>query len=114
MTERTIFRMHDVVDAISQIDLLLKDTGLDDLLADRVRRAAYERFLEILSEASRHIPDVMKAEEPGIPWARIAGIGNHLRHAYHRVDAEILWRVWADGDLASLHEATVRMIGKLK
>jgi uncharacterized protein with HEPN domain len=78
------------------------------VVKDRVLRAAFERFLEILSEASRHIPAALKLREPETAWARIAAMGNHLRHAYHRVDAEILWQIYADGELSRLRDVIER------
>jgi uncharacterized protein with HEPN domain len=54
-------------------------------------RLAVERLLEIISEASRHIPVDMKAKEPKINWRRLADLGNWLRHAYHRTDPGFLW-----------------------
>ncbi|MCR9123171.1 MAG: DUF86 domain-containing protein [Phyllobacteriaceae bacterium] len=114
MTDRRLFRLGDIKQSIENIDGLLSDADFESLYGDVVSRAAFERFLEILSEASRHIGDDLKRDEPDIPWRRIADIGNHLRHAYHRVDFEILWNVWADGDLAKLNDAVGRMIGRLE
>lgn len=105
MADRTIFRLKDIIDAIDQIHALLKDKTYQDLTNDKVVKAAFERFLEILSEASRHIPENLKATRPDIPWRRISDIGNHLRHAYARVDSEILWEIYSNGDLAVLREA---------
>lgn len=105
MEGRTTFRLQDIIDAIDQIDNLLENKGYPDLVADKVAKAAFERFLEILSEAARHIPADMKAKRPDIHWRRISDIGNHLRHAYHRVDSEILWEIHASGDLATLRDA---------
>jgi uncharacterized protein with HEPN domain len=113
MADRTIFRLQDIISSINKIDALLEETGFEVLYNDHVARAAFERFLEILSEASRYIPEAMKADEPSIPWPKVAGIGNHLRHAYHRVDFEILWNIWANGELAELKDAIERMIAKL-
>lgn len=113
MSDRTRFRLQDIIDAIDQVDALLQDRKFDDLYSDRVLRAAFERFLEILSEASRHIPPELKAEAPEIPWPRIASIGNHLRHAYHRVDAEILWNIHQYGDLAAVREAVSGFLEKI-
>ncbi len=111
--DRTLFRLQDIIDAIDRIDGLLVGMEFDALLTDHVKRAAFERFLEILSEASRHIPEESKATEQAIPWRRIGDIGNHLRHAYHRVDAEILWSIWESGELADLKGAVARMKDKL-
>lgn len=54
---------------------------------------AVERALEIISEASRAIPDERKAGYPDVPWSQIAGIGNVLRHEYHRVEPVIVWNI---------------------
>lgn len=110
MIDRTRFRLQDIVDAIDQITGLLKNKSLNDVTNDRILRAAFERFLEILSKASRSIPEDMKASTPQIPWSRVGNIGNHLRHAYHRVDAEILWSIYANGELANLKGVVIRFL----
>ncbi|MBK8458691.1 MAG: hypothetical protein IPL47_17460 [Phyllobacteriaceae bacterium] len=51
MVDRAHFRLRDIIDAIDQIDLLLAGATFGDLLANRMQRAAFERFLEVLSEA---------------------------------------------------------------
>ena len=110
MAGRITSRLKDILDAIGQIELLLKDKGPDDLDKDRVLTAAYERFLEIISEASRHIPEIFKVDSPQVPWRGIADIGNWLRHAYHNVDREILWRIYADGKLSELRAVVSRIL----
>ncbi len=61
-------------------------------LADRLKRRAVERCLEIVSEASRKLPADLKDSHPTIPWRAIAGIGNVLRHDYDEVDPRIIWQ----------------------
>jgi uncharacterized protein with HEPN domain len=56
-------------------------------------RRAVERGIEIISEASRHVPEELKLQYPHIYWREIAGIGNLLRHEYGRIDDRIMWRV---------------------
>ena len=58
--------------------------------ADRRTRQLVERNLEILSEASRRLPNEYKDREVQIPWRAIAGIGNVLRHDYHETYPTIL------------------------
>ena len=60
-------------------------------IADGVQRA-----LEIISEASRHLPDELLLIAPEIPWKQIRGIGNILRHEYHRLADSIVWSVVTD------------------
>lgn len=63
---------------------------------DRRKRWLVERGIEIISEASRPLPDAMKARHPSIPWPKVAGIGNILRHDYERVAHDVLWHVVRD------------------
>ena len=52
---------------------------------------AVTRCLEIISEASRRLPDDMKKRHPGIAWRQMAGAGNVYRHDYEDVAAEFVW-----------------------
>jgi uncharacterized protein with HEPN domain len=52
---------------------------------------AVTRCLEIISEASRRLPDEMKARHPAIGWKQMAGAGNVYRHDYEDVAAEFVW-----------------------
>lgn len=97
MSLRALARLDDIEDAIGQLDKLIADRTFEEYEADRVASAAFERFLEIISEASRHIPDAWKDRHPEVPWRRVADLGNRLRHAYHRIDLRLLWDLQADG-----------------
>lgn len=60
MPDRSIFRLRDIKQSILQIRELLHGKSFDEMYADPATRAAFERFLEILSEASRHVPEELK------------------------------------------------------
>jgi uncharacterized protein with HEPN domain len=104
MTRRAVLRLKDIKEAISDVRLLLAGTSIQTLRDHRPTRAAFERFLEILSEASRHIPDEWKADFPQIPWRQIADLGNFLRHGYDKVNLEELWSIY-ENDLEALEHA---------
>jgi uncharacterized protein with HEPN domain len=84
-------RMAHIDMAIDNIRTAMAGRTKASFAADVILRMAVERLLEIISEASRHIPPDMKATEPNINWRRLADLGNWLRHAYHRTDPGILW-----------------------
>ena len=68
-------------------------------------------YLARISEASRRLPQEMKATQTQIPWRKVADIGNVLRHEYDDVaDAEV-WRIVVD-DLPALRSAVQSMIDK--
>ena len=52
---------------------------------------AVTRCLEIISEASRRLPDDLKARHPAIGWKQMAGAGNIYRHDYEDVAADFVW-----------------------
>ncbi|MGQ0672544.1 MAG: HepT-like ribonuclease domain-containing protein [Hyphomicrobium sp.] len=83
-------RLQHILTAIQDIEMHTSGLTLADFRADRFRRMGVERCLEIISEASRHIPQTLKDLHPEIPWVRVADIGNRIRHAYHAVDSEIV------------------------
>jgi len=110
MDEKVRDRLGHISAAIQDIRSLLDAKTFDDLRTDRFTRAAFERFLEIISEASRHIPDDWKAADaPDIEWRAVADLGNQIRHVYQRVDLSLLWSVYQD-DLGQLEAAIDRMI----
>ena len=82
------------------------------LRSDWTRLRAIERGFEIISEASRRLPAEMKAAEPKIPWARIAGMGNVLRHDYDAIEGSLLLTSIAT-DLPPLEAALRRMLARL-
>lgn len=86
-------RLVDILDAISGIRQALAGHDFDSFLATWHLQKATERGLEIISEASRHIPADLKLLHTGVPWAEIAGIGNVLRHDYQRVEPLIIWNI---------------------
>jgi uncharacterized protein with HEPN domain len=71
-----------------------------------------QRAIEIISEASRAIPDELKQTRPEIPWPRVRGIGNILRHEYQGLSDPIIWRVATD-ELPRLKIAIEAMMNAL-
>jgi uncharacterized protein with HEPN domain len=79
----------------------------DAFRADLRTVYAVTRCLEIISEASRRLPDEMKARYPTIAWKDIAGAGNIYRHDYEDVSAQQVWET-VQIDLPPLRDAIAR------
>jgi uncharacterized protein with HEPN domain len=74
-------------DILFHIDLATEFVaGFDRDTFKRDLRTLYAvtRCLEIISEASRRLPDDLKALHPAIAWKQMAGAGNVYRHDYER------------------------------
>lgn len=105
MAKRSVtLRRDDMIEAAGRVQAVLGDLTLDAFEADWQRHWLVQRGIEIISEASRHLPPEMKARHPDIPWTKVAGIGNVLRHGYEDVAAPVLWKLVRD-DLPHLERA---------
>jgi uncharacterized protein with HEPN domain len=105
-------RLRHILEAISDIETLTRGKTVDDYLADRFLRLTVERCLEIVSEASRLVPDELKAQHPTLPWRGIADFGNILRHGYEAIDHRRVWAI-IEHDLAPLGAAVAAMLREI-
>ncbi len=58
---------------------------------DNLHLYATTRCLEIISEASRRLPQSLKDRHPAIAWNEMAAAGNIYRHEYEDVAARKVW-----------------------
>jgi uncharacterized protein with HEPN domain len=79
------------LDNIAAVRSFVGQGSLDDLVRDLKTRYAVERALEIISEASRRLPDDLRNRHPNIDWRALAGLGNVYRHDYDLIDAQLMW-----------------------
>lgn len=112
MAKGATFYADHILEAIANIEADTASHDFGSFCADRRTRQLAERNLEIISEASRRLPEEMKDMERAIPWEAIAGIGNVLRHDYHRSHSTVLWET-CKKDLAPLKAAVARIRRKL-
>ena len=63
----------------------------EEFQADWEFRFAVQRAIEIVSEATRRLPEELKATRPEVRWRSLAAIGNILRHEYHTVSDRVVW-----------------------
>ena len=89
----TRIHLQDILETLDGAQEIMKGVSLEDYRGNFEKRKALERCVEIVSEASRHIPDAMKSKYPNSYWPEIRDIGNLLRHEYQRVDDLIMWRI---------------------
>ena len=96
MTEETITEA--LTDIRYNLRLIVEFTGnhtLTEFRTDYRTQYAVIRALEITGEASKRIPDSVRAEAASIPWKAMAGMRDRLIHAYDRVNVELVWETVA-------------------
>jgi uncharacterized protein with HEPN domain len=103
----------DIRTEIAGIQGITKDTDLTTFSGNWGMKRAVERALLIIAEAAKNLPEEMKQRQAYVPWAKIHGLGNLLRHEYRHVDPEILWSI-VTGPLSDLDKAAVAMLANLE
>jgi uncharacterized protein with HEPN domain len=86
-------RLADMRAALIFIEETVATTSKDLAHETPILRLSLERALEIVSEASRFLPDDLKSRHPSIPWRRVADLGNVIRHGYDYLDWDIMWDI---------------------
>ena len=69
-------RLLDIIENIDAINAFIGNLDFEGFRSDRKTVYAVVRALEIVSEASRRLPEDMHARHPHIDWAALAAGGN--------------------------------------
>ena len=86
-----IFRINDILDAISAIRNYVGGMTYEDFAADRKTVDAVIRNLIIIGEAAVHVPEEICGLRPEIPWPDMRTMRNFVVHEYFGVSDKILW-----------------------
>jgi len=101
--------LRDILESIDLISEFIRDMDFSSYRRDEKTQAAVERKIQILTEAvirlEMEVPDAF----PEIDWKAYRGMGNFLRHSYHRVSDEIVWNTVQD-DLPLLKRVVERAL----
>ena len=90
-SEKESGALRDILFHIDAAERFAHGQTFESLRDDLMRLYAVIRSLEIISEASRRLPDELKARHPAIAWRQMAGAGNVYRHDYEDVAAQTVW-----------------------
>jgi uncharacterized protein with HEPN domain len=113
-SEQTDIALRDILHHIDLATSFIAGFRRDSFMADIRTVYAVTRCLEIISEASRRLPDQLKVRHPAISWKQMAAAGNVYRHDYEDVVAHLVWdtverslpslRIVVDGEIARYKE----------
>lgn len=95
-----MFKGHEISDFLADINNAIEEvieftSGMtfDDFEGDKRTINAVIRSLEVLGEATKHIPKTFRNKHPEIPWSKMAGMRDVLIHDYMGVDIKTVWKV---------------------
>ena len=85
--------LEDIRNAIAEVDEFIKGMTFENFANDKKTINAVIRSLEVLGEATKHIPEEFRKKYPNIPWSKMAGMRDVLTHDYMGVDLKTVWKV---------------------
>jgi uncharacterized protein with HEPN domain len=102
--------LQDIHDCIRHIEEFVDGIDLEAYRDSEMTKSAVERKIQILTEAVIRLEGEGAELFPDIDWKAYRGLGNFLRHSYHRVDDEIVWNTIKD-DLPRLRGVVEKALG---
>jgi uncharacterized protein with HEPN domain len=90
-SESVKFALYDIRDNILFAREIVDGFTCERFIESRLHFYAVTRALEIISEASRRLPDNLPDRHPQLPWRSIRDVGNFYRHQYDNVAASYVW-----------------------
>ena len=93
MTPDYLDYVEDILDAMEKAEIILEGIRYEDYETDFRINFAVIRALEIISEASKRIPEDLRESTPNIPWKGMSGMRDRIIHGYDNIDYQIIWDV---------------------
>jgi len=85
--------LEDMRKACDKVIRFTKQITREQFVADDKTFDAVMRDLEIIGEASKHIPPEVRTQHPDIDWHKIAGLRDVVVHEHFGIDVEIIWDI---------------------
>jgi uncharacterized protein with HEPN domain len=85
--------LEDILNAIVEVEEFTRGMSFDAFIVDKRTINAVIRSLEVLGEATKHIPAGFRNNHIEVPWSKMAGMRDVLIHDYMGVDLKTVWKV---------------------
>ena len=83
--------LEDILEAMQKARRFVEEMDYSEFVQDEKTNFAAVRAVEIIGEATKHIPDEIRARFPEISWQDMARMRDKIIHAYFEVDFQIVW-----------------------
>lgn len=101
--------LQDILDSIIKIEKYIEGLTYEDYCSKDIVIDAVIRNLEVIGEASTHIPSEIKNKSPDIPWAKMKSMRNIMIHEYFGIDQETIWKTITESLLDLKENLTIIM-----
>ncbi len=94
MTTKRVYSdyLRDIVESADHAMLFVSGMTFEDFRHDIKTQFAVTRALEVIGEAAKQIPGVLRKKYPEIPWRSMTGMRDKLVHEYFGVNLVVVWK----------------------
>src|SRR5688500_7860352 len=104
--------LSDIISATTAIESNVTGLTFDQFEEDTNRVKAVLFDLALIGEASRSIPDEIRAKRPSVAWGQIVGLRNFIAHVYWTIQIEKIWQI-AVSDVPELRKQIEELLNEL-
>ena len=96
MKRKISFYIRDILQNIEIAEDFIHGMSREEFENDRKTLYAVLRAIEVIGEATKHVPAEIRDRHLEIPWKEMAGMRDKVIHDYIDVDVESVWLVVKD------------------
>jgi Uncharacterized conserved protein len=105
--------LQDILTSIVDIESFVDGLPYEEFVGDKKTLYAVVRSIEVIGEATKNLPEQLKAQYPQVPWKRMTGMRDKLVHGYFGIDPKTLYKA-ATEDIPPLKPLIERIIEEQK
>lgn len=83
----------DILQAIQDIDLFVRDMNYEEFCKDEKTKSAVVWQIHKIGEATKNVSKLVRDNYKKVPWKYIARMRDKIAHFYFGIDYEIVWDV---------------------
>ncbi len=84
--------LKDILEAIDEVEAFIDDLTYDEFVKDKKTLNAVVRSIEVIGEATKNIPEGLRAKYKEMPWREMAGMRDKLIHGYFGIDTDTIYK----------------------
>jgi uncharacterized protein with HEPN domain len=88
---RAVLYLKDILVALDSIQAFTAGFDVAGFQEDDKTLSAVIHKFEIIGEAAKGLPEVIRKQYPDVPWKEMAGMRDRLIHFYFGVDVPLVW-----------------------